>query len=175
MRRTAFAALALIAAAGCATTAAVPDDKAWAHVRDITDATYLGNDRLKVATAPSLFRGAESMEYALLARAAGEAKARGARSFAIVNADYSQRLGAITGSMSPLGRNWIGSYEELIEERERQAEGFGPITGASFIVLFTGDERQMLRETFDTEETYAALIDEWKRRRNIKPAKATRK
>jgi hypothetical protein len=166
MRRTALA-LALLATAACATKVAAPDEKAWAHVVDITNATYLGNDRIKLETEAAIFRGAEAMEYALLARAAGEARARGAKGFAIVNADYNQRLGSIGGSMSPLGRNWIGSYEDLIEERERQAEGFGPITGASFVVLLTGDDRQFLRETFDTDETYAALIDEWKRRKNI--------
>lgn len=160
-----LAALLLLSA--CATTSPPPDEVAWEQIEGVTKATYLGNDRIKLDVQKPLFLGTEGMEFALLARAAGEAKARGAETFAIVRADYRQRLGFLSAELTPLRTQWIGTYEDLVLARERDTEGFGRITGISMIVLMAPQDDVMLRQSFDADETYGALVDAWIERQQL--------
>lgn len=136
--------------------------EALRQIGRVTEVTYLGNDRLKLTTEKPFLLGVEGLEYALLARAAEETKARGGVSFAIVRADYHQR-GALFGdeSLMPLGRTWIGSYEDLLAHRERETARPGKITGVSWIVVMQPADEVPLRRTFSADETYGALVDAW--------------
>lgn len=156
MRLAAIAALALSACASLPS-----EDEAARQITRITDVVHLGNDRLRIDIEKPLLMGVEDMEYAALARAASEAMERGAPAFAIVKADYGQRLAFLSRDMAPLGSVWIGSYEDLLAEREREADQLGRITAASFVVKLEPEGGSLLRETFDAEETYSALLDAW--------------
>ena len=150
----------LVLVAACSTRP--PEDNALRQILRVTDAIYIGNDRMKLTTHKPFLLGPEGLETALLARAAYEANERGARSFAIVRADYHQRLALFGESdLLPLGRTWIGTYEDLLAHRERETERSGKVTSISWIVVMQPADEQPLRRTFDSEETYHALLDAW--------------
>ena len=156
----------LLLATACA-TAPAPEDVAWQQVTRVTESDYLGNDRVKIEIRKPLLLGVEGMEYALLTRAAAEAIERDAPSFAIVKVTYHQRLDALSPELVSVRRPWIGSYEELVSERERQTADFGGITGLEAIVLLAPQDKLMLRESFDAEDTFDALTDVWIDQYNI--------
>lgn len=156
----------LLLATACA-TAPAPEDVAWEQVTRVSDAAYLGNDRIKVEIKKPLLLGVEGMEYALLTRAAAVALERDAPSFAIVKATYHQRLDVLSPELVSIRRPWIGSYEDLVAERERQTADFGGVTGLEAIILLAPTEKPMLRETFDARDTFDALTNVWIDQYNI--------
>lgn len=153
-----FIILALLAA--CA-TAVSSDDRAWSQIDRVTAVTYLGNNRLEIVSQKPLAMGTRDMERAMLARAAGETLRRGGEAFAIVKVDYGQRLSLPGEEYVPLGRTWIGTYESLLMERERDTEAMGRVTSARYIVRMLPKEDVGLRQSFDADETYSALVDAW--------------
>ncbi|MCQ8185977.1 hypothetical protein [Parvularcula maris] len=155
-----------LAAAACA-TAPLSEDKAVRQIEHVTEAVYLGNDRIKLTTDKPLLMPIEDLEFAVLARAADAASERGAERFAIVHAEYHQRGAFLSPDLEPLGQTYIGSYERLLRFREEEQKRFGQTTGMTVVVQLQEEGEISVRQSFDAEETYEAMIGAWIKRGDL--------
>jgi hypothetical protein len=158
--------LTLLAAA--CSTPRVPAEEAQREIERVTRAVYLGNDRVKLTTEKPLLLNVEGMEFALLGRASSEALERGADSFAIVHAEYHRQGAFFSDDLPALGRTYIGSYERLLRHRDEEDQGLGRIVGATYVIKMHDEDDIALRQTFDSDETYDAMLDAWVQRRKLR-------
>lgn len=169
--------------AGCVT----PDNPdqiirgiATSQIEDQTNAAYLGNSRYRIDSSASFFQDLRVLEYNALARAAQEAREANAPYFVIAYVDYDN--GGIS-SLNPFSfdvglpaSGWIGTYEELLTQRQLSTLGESLPSGMGFqkvtmvVRLLTEDDRGG-RPAFSSLETYESLIQERIDRRRINAPK----
>lgn len=152
--------------------------KAWHQVLSTTDATDYGNDRLRIVANTPLTSAPDGLEMALLTRAAGEARDRGADRFAIVFIDYDSASVAdlLLPDFDQPARAWIGTYEDLLAAKAQTdltggLDGRFGLKSATAVVRLLDAEEEAHRRAFGTEDTYEALITSRIERRGITPGR----
>lgn len=150
-----------ILSCGCATNVHDPRESVWQSITGVSRAQYLGNDEMRLSTLKPLLLGGEALEYALLARASGEALLRGYDGFSITMVDYTQDLETFRPSLPSMMSEPIESYKDLVVWRTNEVSRFGRIREIVFVVEFHDGDRLVERGGFDAQETYDALTNLW--------------
>jgi hypothetical protein len=142
-------------------------ERAWANVIDRTKVRLIDEDRMRIDMKSAYIMSVDDMEYVLLARAAGEAARAGKDSFSIVYVKYSggkNVFDMLMPSFSYSDAEWIGTYEDLIRERENQrlTGGLGKIgrKHMAAVVYFTDKADAKHRDTFSATPLYLNMLNE---------------
>ncbi|MCI5047858.1 MAG: hypothetical protein MRY59_10170 [Aquisalinus sp.] len=138
----------------------------WSGIVDISQVRLIGDDRMRIDILSPFVMSVEEMEYVLLARAAGEASRAGFPRFSIVYLNYKGGKGLSNLLLPEIkygGSDWIGTYEDLITERENQRlTGNVNRVGAKkleAVILLQPAENRRRRETFAATETYLNMLN----------------
>ncbi|WP_306251684.1 hypothetical protein [Parvularcula sp. IMCC14364] len=151
---------------GDVTTNQIMRAQAWSDIVDISQVRLIGDDRMRIDILSPFVMSVEEMEYVLLARAAGEASRAGFPRFSIVYLNYKGGKGLSNLLLPEIkygGSDWIGTYEDLITERESQRlTGNVNRIGAKrleAVILLQPAENRRQRETFAATETYLNMLN----------------
>jgi len=156
-----LASLSLLAiSTGCATQAD-PEARAWKEIVGVTDASYMGGDQLKLNSQKYFLMGIDRIEHAMLARAAGEALARGETEFVIRRAEYRQGFDLWRNELDMMTTRTIGSYVGLHDARTEQLSDVGRVKGLHIIVEFVEPDDRPYAPRFDAAETYEVMVNLW--------------
>lgn len=141
--------------------------RAWNEVIRRTEVRLVSDNRVRIDVQSPYVMSVEEMEYILLGRAAGEAYRAGFKDFSIVYARYQggKGLGSLLlPQFNYATDDWIGSYEDLVRNREDQrlTGGYSRIGAKRIeaVIRFVGKDEKRRRQTFAADDLYLNMLNE---------------